>query len=253
MRGASHRLIPILLLDSDRRLVKTVAFGERTYVGDPFNVIRLFNDKEVDEICILDIDAGPEGRGPDIDFVAALASECFMPLAYGGGLRSIEELRKLNRVGVEKFVLGRAVFDEGLLRQATAEFGSQAIVGCIDHERVDGRDACWINGRRELRSEDPIDLARRLQELGVGEILLQSVANDGMRNGYDCDMIERAARALTIPVIAAGGAGSVRDLCCAIRAGASAAASGSAFTFVGSLRAVLVTYPDAAQRQASGL
>jgi len=251
--GASQRLIPILLLDSDRRLVKTVAFGDRTYVGDPFNIIRLFNDKEVDEICLLDIDAGTDRRGPDFQFVAAIASECFMPLAYGGGLSKVEDLRRLNRVGVEKFVLGRAVFDEIFLREAISEFGSQAIVACIDFDHIDGRNVCWINGRREMRLEDPLTVACRMQDLGVGEILLQSVARDGTRTGYDCDIISKASRSLAVPVIAAGGAGDIQDLKSAFLSGASAAASGTAFTFIGPLRAVLVTYPTSAEREARGL
>ncbi len=253
MSGASRRLIPVLLLDSAQRLVKTVAFGERTYVGDPFNIIRIFNDKEVDEICILDIDAGPDHRGPNVEFIAAIASECFMPLAYGGGLSRLEDLRRLNRVGVEKFVLGRAVFDESFLREAISEFGSQAIVACIDFEHIDGREVCWINGRREMRREDPLTVACRMQDLGVGEIFLQSVARDGTRIGYDCDVISRASRNLKIPVIAAGGAGDIQDLKRALISGASAAASGTAFSFIGPLRAVLVTYPTSAEREALGL
>lgn len=253
MIGISRRLIPILLLDSAHRLVKTVAFGARTYVGDPFNVIRLFNEKEVDEIFVLDIDAGPARRGPDFEFVTMIASECFMPLAYGGGLEKLDDLRRLNRAGVEKFVLGRAAFDEAFIREAVSEFGSQAIVACIDFEHLDDRSVCWINGRREMRLENPLAMARRMQDLGVGEVLLQSVARDGTRTGYDCEFISRASRSLAVPVIAAGGAGGIQDLKSALLSGASAAASGTAFSFVGPLRAVLVTYPTSAEREGNGL
>ena len=120
------RLIPVLLVDSRRRLVKTVRFGERAYVGDPFNVVRLFNEKEVDEICVLDIDAGIQGREPDFDFIAELSSECFMPLSYGGGITRLEHCEQLNRLGVEKFVLGHAALDRGLVQSISRDIGAQA-------------------------------------------------------------------------------------------------------------------------------
>lgn len=224
------RFIPVLLLDRDRRLVKTVQFGERTYIGDPFNVIRLFNEKEVDEICLLDIDARRDGRAPDTGFVAELASECFMPLAYGGGLRDAAQCAPLARAGVEKFVLGKAAEDRALIAALAAIYGASSVVGCVDYR--DGQHA------RALAD------ARAIVAAGAGEIILQSIDRDGVRGGMDLDAITAAATALSVPLIALGGAGEVAHLDAAIAAGASAAASGSSFAFIGRLRAVLITYPE---------
>ncbi len=236
------RLIPVLLLDARRRLVKTEGFERRTYVGDPFNVIRLFNEKEVDEICLLDIDASPQGRAPDVGYLRELASECFMPLAYGGGITRMQECDALLRVGVEKFVLGRAASDSALIGEMVGRLGSQAVVACVD-VRGDGQDAhCrHPDGTRQ----DPASVCTSLADLGVGEIILQSIDRDGSRRGYDLPLLRRISSCVSIPVIALGGAGQLDDLLDGIDAGASAAASGSAFVFLGRLRAVLVTYPHA--------
>lgn len=236
------RLIPVLLVDEKHRLVKTVEFGERTYIGDPFNVVRLFNEKEVDEICILDIDAASKGRGPDIGFMRELATECFMPLAYGGGISRLQECEDLNRFGVEKFVLGSRASDPQLLRAIAADLGSQALVACVD---IKGRgSAARCVQRNSDAPQDPVEFCLWLQDLGVGEIILQSVMLDGRRSGYDLELIKSVTSRLSVPVIALGGAGNYDHLTEGLLAGASAAASGSTFTFVGRLRAVLVNYPD---------
>jgi len=241
------RVIPVLLLDSRRRLVKTVRFGERTYVGDPFNVVRLFNEKEVDEICVLDIDATPQGRGPDIGFLRELSSECFMPLAYGGGITSMAQCEELNRAGVEKFVLGHGALDRDLVRAIARDLGSQALAACVDVRGQGQAARCVTRSAREDTGREPRALCRELQDEGVGEIILQSVDRDGQRGGYDLDLISHVSHALSIPVIALGGAGEACHLAQGLRAGASAVASGSAFVFIGRLRAVLVTYPDPGQ------
>lgn len=241
------RVIPVLLLDSRRRLVKTVRFGERTYVGDPFNVVRLFNEKEVDEICVLDIDATPQGRGPDIGFLRELSSECFMPLAYGGGITSMAQCEELNRSGVEKFVLGHGSLDRDLVRTIARDLGSQALVACVDVRGQGEAARCFTRSAREDTGREPLALCRELQDEGVGEIILQSVDRDGLRDGYDLDLIAHVSHALSIPVIALGGAGEPRHLAEGLRAGASAVASGSTFVFIGRLRAVLVTYPEPGQ------
>lgn len=237
------RLIPVLLIDERRRLVKTVQFGDRTYVGDPFNVVRLFNEKEVDEICILDIDASKTGRIPDLGFMRELATECFMPLAYGGGISQLKQCEELNRSGVEKFVLGAGAFNSALLTAIASDMGSQALVVCVD---VAGRGASATCMRRSVAQpvdQLPLEFCLKLQEMGVGEIILQSTTLDGTRNGYDLELISSIASKLSIPVIALGGAGTYDHLLEGLKAGASAAASGSAFTFVGRLRAVLINYP----------
>lgn len=243
VHGMRARLIPILLLDRNRRLVKTVRFGERTYIGDPFNVVRIFNEKEVDELCVLDIDATPDGRGPDIAFAEALASECFMPLAYGGGITTPAQCHDLNKAGIEKFVIGTGIDDRDLMRSIAATFGVQALVACVDvRDTPQGRTCHVRSGTRSL-SVAPVDLARRAADDGAGEILLQSIDRDGLRSGMDLDTIGEVSAGVDVPVIAAGGAGTVEHLNAALGAGASAAASGSTFCFVGRLRAVLISYP----------
>ena len=237
-----QRLIPVLLIDRARRVVKTFRFGERTYIGDPFNIIRLFNEKQVDEICVLDIDASPQHKGPDFDFVASLAAECFMPMSYGGGISHIDHARRLISDGIEKVVL-RSNATDVLVSEISHEFGAQAVVGCLDYRMSQGQ---WV----VQHSTAPLEKeARRLASSGVGELILQSVDNDGARTGMDIAMIAELASTLPVPVIALGGAGDVAHLNAAIQAGADAAASGSTFCFIGRLRAVLVTYPDYSDRQ----
>ncbi|MGH8612226.1 MAG: HisA/HisF-related TIM barrel protein [Gammaproteobacteria bacterium] len=251
MSSLYRRFIPILLLDRRRRLVKTVRFGERTYIGDPFNVIRLFNEKQADELCLLDIDATVDQRAPDIDFLGELASECFMPLTYGGGITSVEQCRKLNRAGIEKFVLGTSALDRTLLRGIAKELGSQAVVVCID-VRGAGNDArCVIRSGGRMLNFKPIDLALQAQEDGAGEIVIQSVDRDGARTGMDLDLIRHISSNCSVPIIAASGAGELNHLVQALAAGASAAASGSAFCFIGRLRAVLISYPNHSQKLAA--
>lgn len=237
------RLIPVLLLDRHRRLVKTIRFGERTYIGDPFNVVRLFNEKEVDEIALLDIDAGPDGRAPDFGFLRELASECFMPLAYGGGIAEMAHCEQLNRLGVEKFVFGHAAFAGGLVAAASRDLGSQAVVACLDVVGTDEQARCVTRSGRVHHDVHPLQQALALQQAGAGEIIVQSVDRDGLREGMDLALIDSLAHRLEVPVVALGGAGNLQHLAQALKSGASAVASGSAFSFIGRLRAVLITYP----------
>jgi cyclase len=238
-----RRLIPVLLLDRNRRLVKTVGFDERTYIGDPFNVIRLFNEKEVDELCVLDIDASKDGRGPDFGFLAELASECFMPLSYGGGVTSVQAAEKLNRAGMEKLVLGTHALDLSLVGRLAADFGSQAVLACVDFRRTSEGLRCFVLNGTKPTPLSPLAMCKMLADAGVGEIILQSIDRDGARTGYDLDAIAAVSAGVSVPVVALGGAGGVPHLTEALAAGASAAASGSAFCFIGRLRAVLVSYP----------
>ena len=237
------RLIPVLLLDSARRLVKTVNFGERTYIGDPINVVRLFNEKEVDEICVLDIDASREGREPNFGFLRELASECFMPLAYGGGITAVDQCDRLCRDGVEKLVLGSQALNHDLLRAISRDLGSQAVVACID-VRGGSSGKCFIRNARQDTSLTPFELCRKVEDAGAGEIILQSVDRDGTRTGFDLELIRTVAARSRVPIVALGGAGGNKHLASALAAGSSAAASGSAFSFIGRLRAVLISYPD---------
>jgi imidazole glycerol-phosphate synthase subunit HisF len=232
------RLIPVLLLDRDRRLVKTVKFGQRTYIGDPFNVIRLFNEKEVDEICLLDIDASVDGRTADVGFIAELAAECFMPLSYGGGINASAPVDRLARNGVEKFIIGHEQDNHDFVRSLVAEYGTQAVVGCVDYRS----DGVYSRSGRDRRVGSPLERAQQLAGVGVGEIILQSIDRDGTRTGMDLDTICAVSGRLDVPVVALGGAGTVAHLEAALTC-ASAAASGSTFSFIGRLRAVLITYP----------
>ncbi len=241
------RLIPVLLVDRTRRLVKTIGFGTRTYVGDPFNVVRLFNEKEVDEICVLDIDATVDARVPDYGFLRELASECFMPLAYGGGVSRLAHAEQLNRIGVEKVILGSASFDLKFVHALSRVIGAQAVVACVDVKGAGINARCVIRSAQYDTGIDPLEHCLALQAAGVGEIILQSVERDGARRGYDLPLISEVSSQLEVPLVALGGAGERVHLAQALQAGASAAASGSAFTFIGRLRAVLVNYPDEAE------
>jgi cyclase len=241
------RIIPVLLVDQRRRLVKTINFGARAYVGDPFNVIRLFNEKEVDEICVLDIDAGAQARSPDMGFLKELASECFMPMAYGGGIAATDQCEEINRVGIEKFVLGKSAMDTAFVRDLARDLGSQAIVACVDVAGAGAAARCVTHSGKRHMDLDPLTLCRQLEDVGVGEIILQSIDRDGVRTGYDLELIRAVAPHLSVPTVALGGAGEAIHLAQALHAGASAAASGSAFVFIGKLRAVLVNYPSMSQ------
>lgn len=242
-----QRLIPVLLVDRRRRLVKTVRFGERTYVGDPFNVVRLFNEKEVDEICVLDIDATADQREPNFGFIGELASECFMPLSYGGGITRLSDCEQLNRIGVEKFVLGHAALDGNLLRDINRDIGAQALSACVDVVGSGDNARCVTRSGRQASGRHPLPYCLELEQQGVGEIVLQSVDRDGARTGMDLQLIATLAPVLSVPLVALGGAGEPKHLVAALHAGASAVASGSAFVFIGKLRAVLINYPTPAQ------
>jgi cyclase len=240
------RVIPVLLLRG-AGLVKTVKFSAPVYVGDPINAVKIFNEKEVDELALLDITATPEGRAPALQTIAEIASESFMPLCYGGGIRDVQTMERVLGVGVEKISINTAAAEySGLVSEAARAFGSQSIVVSIDVRRtMFGKyEVCTRSATRGTK-EDPVSYARRMEESGAGEILLTSVDRDGMQQGYDLDLIKRVAAAVTVPVIAAGGAGSVAHLTSAVReGGASASAAGSMFVFQGKHRAVLITYPE---------
>ncbi|MDD5593722.1 MAG: AglZ/HisF2 family acetamidino modification protein [Candidatus Margulisbacteria bacterium] len=242
-----NRVIPCLLI-KNKGLVKTVRFTEPKYVGDPINAVNIFNEKEVDEIILLDIAATLEGREPDYDLISNIAGECFIPLGYGGGVRSQECIRKLFNLGIEKVVINSyAVENPEFIRIATASFGSQSIVVSIDVKRnVWGKYEVCVNGGRKRTKHDPVIFAQEMEALGAGEIFLNSIDRDGTAQGYDLKLIKLVSEAVNIPVIACGGAGKLEDFKTAIEAGkASAVAAGSLFVFQGKHRAVLISYPSA--------
>jgi cyclase len=244
------RIIPILLLKKGY-LYKTRKFTSETYLGDPINSIRIFNEKEVDELVFLDIEAGKTGAAPDISVLKDIAGECFMPLSYGGGLRSVEMARKILAIGFEKLVVNTAAWtNPSFVTELVERFGSSSVVGSIDVKRNWlGKEQVLIRGGTEKIKPGPEEWARRMEELGVGEILINSIDRDGEMAGYDLELVKRIASSVSVPVVAAGGAGSIDDMRRAIRdAGASAAAAGAMFVFQGKHRAVLISYPAAKER-----
>lgn len=242
----NHRVIPCLLL-SNGGLVKTRKFKNGVYVGDPINAIRIFNEKEVDELVLLDIRASLEKRGPNYDLLNEIASECFMPLAYGGGITSIDQIRTLLRLGIEKVVLNTSLNrDPNFVQEAVATFGSQAITASIDVRRkLFGRYEVMTSAGTVSTGQTAVEAARKAEQLGVGEILLTSIDAEGSMEGYDIDLLFEVSQTVNVPVIASGGAGKLEDFRFAVRQGhASAVAAGSLFVFYGPHRAVLITYPE---------
>ena len=242
----NKRIIPCLLL-RNTGFVKTYRFNDAVYLGDCFNTVRLFNEKEANELFILDINASISGKPINFDLLQKLAGECFMPFAYGGGVKSMEDMHKLFRLGIEKISINTEfVKNPSLIRDASGEFGSQSVIVSIDiRKKMLGRYEVFTNGGRESTGLDPVTVAKRACDMGAGEILLTSIDRDGTMEGYDLEIIRRVSDAVSIPIVACGGAGSLRHFHDAIhQGGASAVAGGSFFVFRGKHRAVLITYPS---------
>ena len=226
-------------------LVKTRRFKDAKYVGDPVNAIRIFNEKEVDELMVLDIVASKEGMEPDYRMIGQFAGECFMPLCYGGGIRTLDQARRVFALGVEKICLQSAALDRpAVVTEIAEQFGSQSVVVSVDVKRD------WLRrpGLYESRSgktlgRDWLDFLRTAVEKGAGEVVLNAVDRDGEMGGYDVELIRQAAEAVSVPLIALGGAGTLDHLRQAVIAGASAVAAGAMFVFYGPHRAVLISYP----------
>ena len=239
------RVIPCLLLRNSG-LVKTVQFKDPKYLGDPINIVRIFNDKEVDEIVFLDITATTERKRPPFELLKKIASECFMPLCYGGGVADVDTMKELYNVGIEKVALNTAAVESpAVVAAASHEFGAQSVIVSIDvHKKMFGGYRVYTRGGRKDSGLDPVIHARRMEQEGAGEILLNSIDRDGTMTGYDLDLVRCVSGAVGIPVVACGGARSVADLGVVVReGGASAAAAGSIFVFQGPHRAVLISYP----------
>jgi cyclase len=243
----SARIIPCLLLRGNG-LVKTTRFADPKYVGDPINAVRIFNDKEVDELLLLDILASKEARGPNMALVEQIVSEAFMPVGFGGGVRSVEQARSLLRIGIEKIAVNTAALEGlGIVRDLADKFGAQCVVGVVDVKKR------WLGGYTvhshtgvRLPERDPVAWAQRLAEAGAGEILVQSVDRDGTMSGYDLDLLRTFSGSLRVPLIAAGGAANVDDMVAALQACTlSGLAIGARFVYQGPHRAVLINYLDA--------
>jgi imidazole glycerol-phosphate synthase subunit HisF len=239
------RVIPVLLIQKGG-LVKSVKFKNHRYIGDPINAVKIFNDKEVDEIVILDISATAEKRSPDIEQIKQLAGEAFMPLAYGGGITSLNEIKELIHAGVEKIIINQsAIINPALINEAAKWAGSQSVVVSVDVKKnMLGKYKLYSRNSSVKTGTDPVAFVRSMESAGAGEILLQDIEKDGSLAGYSYELITLISSAVNIPVVAAGGATSVEDFTLAVKAGASAVAAGSMFVFQGPHRAVLISYPS---------
>ena len=248
------RIIPTLLID-DRDLIKTVQFGKRTYLGDPVNAVKIFNRKGIDELSILDIGATKNNREPDYDLLKDIASEAFMPLSYGGGIKTVQQIHDLLAIGYEKVVINtELVQNPDLIKLAANQFGSQSIVASIDAKKVNGSYKCSIADGSELVDINPIDLAQKAEKLGAGEIIINSIDCDGMMTGYDINLVQCITSSVKVPVIAIGGAGGIDDLKKVLHEGhAHAAAGGSMFVYYGRLKAVLITAPSEQELTDAGI
>lgn len=239
------RLIPCLLIQK-RGLVKTVRFRDPKYIGDPINAVRIFNEKEVDELFIMDIDATVGGTPPDLRMIELLASESRMPLCYGGGIKNVGQAKEIIRLGVEKVAFSSAVIARPEIISAVAdELGVQSVVVVLDIGRFNGRYEIFTHNASRRTGICPITFSRQLQKLGVGEIVINSIDRDGVMKGYDLELVGQMRSAVGVPLSILGGAGSMMDVAGLIqRFGIVGAAAGSLFVFKGSLKAVLINYPD---------
>ncbi len=240
------RVIPTLLIDGRGRLVKTVKFGKRTYIGDPINAVKIFNTKEVDELILLDIDATNERRAPNYRLVEDIVGEAFMPVAYGGGISTLDHLTRLYRCGIEKVVLSSALAaGADLVAAASARFGAQAVVACLPVKKSFlGELAVRVKGASHSLPGQPKQIAAQVAGQGAGEIILYSIDRDGTFQGFDLETVRAVSAAVDVPVVACGGAATVVDFRAAVDAGASAVAAGSMFVYQSKTRGVLISYPN---------
>ena len=240
------RVIPALLLN-DESLVKTKNFGKFTYVGDPCNTVRIFNELEVDELVFLDIFASRKGRGPNFELLVDIANECFMPLGYGGGIKTFDDAHRILRMGFEKIIINaRALEKPEFISELAKHFGSQAVIVSIDVKKdVLGHYRVFTHGATKNTHRKPLEWAQEVERLGAGEILLTSIDKEGTWDGFDIGLTKLVADGVGIPVIAQGGAGCVDDISKVVHEGAaSAVALGSMVVFQKKGMGVLVNFPD---------
>ena len=237
------RVIPSLLIHKNG-LIKSKKFKDYVYVGDPINAVKIFNEKEVDEIAVIDIDATREKREPNFNQIIEIASEAFMPMSYGGGITTIEQIKKILYNGIEKVIINKAAHtNPNLITEAARLFGNQSVVVSVDVKKpfYKGYSVYTDNGKNNTRLS-PSQFAKQMEDAGAGEILLNNIDRDGTYKGYDLDLISTVSKAISIPVIAIGGASDVNDFKSAVKAGASAVAAGSMFVFQRPHNAVLISY-----------
>ena len=239
-------VIPCLLLKG-KGLVKTIKFRNPTYIGDPINAIKIFNDKEVDELVFFDINASAEKRHPNLKLINEIAGECFMPLAYGGGITSMQDIEDLIKIGVEKVIISsHAVKNPSFIQKVVKEFGSSTIVVCLDVKKTFlGNYEIYINNGRKSTGKGPVKMAKVFEEIGIGELIINSIDKDGTYTGYDIGLLKMITDNVTMPVVACGGASTLEDFGEVVKkAAVSAVAAGSLFVFHGYHKAVLINYPN---------
>ncbi len=240
------RIIPCLLIH-DKGLVKTVRFKDPKYVGDPINAVRIFNEKQADELMVLDIDATVQAYEPDYVLIEKLASECRMPLCYGGGIKTVEQAQKIFSLGVEKVALSSSAIENPELISKIAErVGTQSVVVVLDVKKkfLGGYEVVIHNGKKST-AKNPIEMATLFQKLGAGEIVINSVDHDGDMKGYDLELAGKVRKQITVPLTILGGAGSMDDIGKLIsNFGIVGASAGSIFVFRGVYKAVLISYPE---------
>lgn len=246
------RIIPCLLV-RNKGLVKTVKFVGGKYVGDPINAVRIFNEKKVDELIALDIDATSKGSEPDYEMIRKLAAECRMPFCYGGGVANVDQAKKIIALGVEKVgISAAAVENPQIIEDIAAELGTQSVIAVLDikKKRFGRGYEVWTHNGTRNSGKCPIEFGRTLEQLGVGEIVVNSISNDGVMQGYDIGILKHIRDAVGVPMTALGGAGSFDDIRVLVRElGVMGAAAGSLFVFKGSYKAVLINYPTETDRQ----
>jgi cyclase len=245
------RIIPCLLVQN-KGLVKTVRFASPKYVGDPVNAVKIFNEKEVDELIVLDIDASANGVDPDYVMIRNLAVECRMPLCYGGGVKTLEQAVRIIKLGVEKVAISSAAVDNPDLVSEIARFvGSQSVVVVLD-VRKDARRGVyevWTHNGTRNTGRAAVEFAQELEQRGVGEITLNAIDQDGVMKGYDLELARSVRSRVTVPMTILGGAGSLADIEQLIgEFGIIGAAAGSLFVFKGVYKAVLISYPNRTQK-----
>lgn len=245
------RIIPCLLV-KDKGLVKTIGFADPKYVGDPINAVRIFNEKEVDELMVLDIDATAQRREPDYALIEHLAAECRMPLCYGGGVKSSAQVERIIGLGVEKVALSSGLVEHPeVIAQASQSVGSQSVVAVLDVRKRGAQYGVYTHNGRNSTGTPALSMAKQMESFGAGEIVLNSIDNDGRMKGYDLELVRSVRSEISLPMTCLGGAGSLQDMQELIRLhGAIGAAAGSLFVFKGIYRAVLINYPNRAAKDA---
>ena len=245
------RIIPSLLVQNNG-LVKTVNFKNPKYVGDPINAVRIFNEKIVDELVVFDIDASVSGKEPNYKLIENLAVQSRMPLCYGGGVRTVEQAQKIFGLGVEKIALSSAIVENPtLITQLAEKVGSQSVIAVLDiKKKFLGGYEVYVHNGKKATGIDPLNFVQELQRLGVGEIVINSIDQDGVMKGYDLNLIREIREKITLPLTVLGGAGSLDDVKKVINEHTIiGVAAGSLFVFKGKYKAVLINYPNKEEKE----